>query len=416
MRQDIAQALSRQGEARVEALSQLVKQMIAALDANGVRELLANSVLETAPEFNLSIARRVLQAMAEAVTAANSDVAPIVEETLRVIQSRLASFEEQDVALRDALGAVLTASDDFIGAARALAGVDLRSQRFTDGERAQRLVAIAELFLEDGQTVDAEAYVNRASQVINECRNEVVKSRYKVCYARMLDAKRKFVEASARYYELSMISMIGDAPVDEADLAGLLSKSLVCALLANAGPQRSRMLGQLYKDDRTRDVNGGKYFTVLEKMYAERLLRRAEVKPIEENLERHQKATLSDGSTILDRAVIEHNVLAASRVYDNISFTGLAELLEIEPANAERIVSKMISEGRLQGTIDQIDGILTFSSESSLKKGQSGTSQADVGKLFTTTISEDFDSQISQFCDSVNTVVDKIVAKYPQLA
>jgi COP9 signalosome complex subunit 4 len=232
----------------------------------------------------------------------------------------------------------------------------------------------------------------------------------------MLDSKRKYIEASARFYELSLISMIGDMPVDEADLAALLSKSLVCAILASAGPQRSRMLGLLFKDERTRDVNGGKFYTVLEKMYSERLLRRAEVKPVEESLERHQKATLSDGSTILDRAVVEHNVLAASRVYDNISFVALGELLEIDAFSAERIASKMISEGRLQGSIDQIDGILTFSSESSLKKGQSSTTQGEVGKLFTTTISEDFDTQISQFCDNVNNLVDKILIKYPQLA
>ena len=34
----------------------------------------------------------------------------------------------------------------------------------------------------------------------------------------------------------------------------------------------------------------------------------------------HQKATLEDGSTVLDRAVIEHNMLATSRLYANISF------------------------------------------------------------------------------------------------
>ena len=138
-------------------------------------------------------------------------------------------------------------------------------------------------------------------------------------------------------------------------------------------------------------------------------------KPVEESLERHQKAALADGSTPLDRAVVEHNVVAVSRVYDNISFQGLGELLEIDAANAERIASKMIFEGRLQGSIDQIDGILTFSSESSLKKGQTSTSQGDVGKLFTTTVSEDFDTQISQFCDNVNNLVDKILIKYPQL-
>ena len=41
---------------------------------------------------------------------------------------------------------------------------------------------------------------------------------------------------------------------------------------------------------------------------------------------------LSSGSTILDRAAIEHNLLSASKLYNNISFTELGALLEIEPS------------------------------------------------------------------------------------
>ena len=41
------------------------------------------------------------------------------------------------------------------------------------------------------------------------------------------------------------------------------------------------------------------------------------------------QATTMDGSTILEHAVIEHNLLAASRLYNNITFSGLGALLEI---------------------------------------------------------------------------------------
>jgi len=42
-------------------------------------------------------------------------------------------------------------------------------------------------------------------------------------------------------------------------------------------------------------------------------------------------AVLDTGSTILDRAVIEHNLLSASKLYNNISFDELGTLLEIPP-------------------------------------------------------------------------------------
>ena len=38
------------------------------------------------------------------------------------------------------------------------------------------------------------------------------------------------------------------------------------------------------------------------------------------------------GSSILDRAVIEHNLLSASKLYNNITFEELGALLEISPS------------------------------------------------------------------------------------
>ena len=58
---------------------------------------------------------------------------------------------------------------------------------------------------------------------------------------------------------------------------------------------------------------------------------RTELVEFDAMLQTHQKATMSDGSTILEHAVIEHNLLAASKLYNNITFSGLGALLEIPP-------------------------------------------------------------------------------------
>lgn len=76
------------------------------------------------------------------------------------------------------------------------------------------------------------------------------------------------------------------------------------------------------------------------------------------------QASTSDGSTILDRAVFEHNLLSASKLYNNITFEELGALLETPPAKAERIASHMISEGRMNGYIDQISSVVHFESKS----------------------------------------------------
>ena len=54
---------------------------------------------------------------------------------------------------------------------------------------------------------------------------------------------------------------------------------------------------------------------------------------------------MSDGMTILEHAVIEHNLLAASKLYNNITLKGPGQLLEITAEKAERIASRMITEG-----------------------------------------------------------------------
>ena len=64
-------------------------------------------------------------------------------------------------------------------------------------------------------------------------------------------------------------------------------------------------------------------------MYSDRLIRRSELQEFENLLQEHQKAVIADGSTILDNAVVEHNLLAASKLYKNITFEGLGALLEI---------------------------------------------------------------------------------------
>ena len=58
----------------------------------------------------------------------------------------------------------------------------------------------------------------------------------------------------------------------------------------------------------------------------------------------HQKALTADKMTIMESAVIEHNLLSASKLYVNISFDELAALLGVSAENAEKFASQMISE------------------------------------------------------------------------
>ncbi|KDO26597.1 hypothetical protein SPRG_08001 [Saprolegnia parasitica CBS 223.65] len=71
--------------------------------------------------------------------------------------------------------------------------------------------------------------------------------------------------------------------VDPDDLLQLLGKATTCAILAATGPQRSRLLATLYKDERIKSME---HAGILEKLYLER---RSDIAAFEEGLLPHQK-------------------------------------------------------------------------------------------------------------------------------
>lgn len=63
--------------------------------------------------------------------------------------------------------------------------------------------------------------------------------------------------------------------VGEEELEQALTSAVTCCILAAAGPQRSRVLANLYKDERCARLP---VFSFLERVYLERILRRQEVR------------------------------------------------------------------------------------------------------------------------------------------
>lgn len=77
-------------------------------------------------------------------------------------------------------------------------------------------------------------------------------------------------------------------------------------------------------------------------------------------------------TTVLDRAMMEHNILASSRIYLNITLAGLGSLLNLTTTGAETIVRRMIVQGRIKAEIDQVDGLLTFLESSQMEPTAGG--------------------------------------------
>ena len=93
-----------------------------------------------------------------------------------------------------------------------------------------------------------------------------------------------------------------------------------------------------------------------------------------------------DGLTSIMRSVIMHNILAASKIYRNVRISELAEILEIDEEQAESNAAKLIAEGRLIASIDQVSGFLEF-------EGTGNDAR------------EAYNTQISELCTQMNILV-----------
>ncbi|MCL4117963.1 UNVERIFIED_CONTAM: hypothetical protein GTU68_056480 [Idotea baltica] len=305
---------------------------------------------------------------------------------LKKVRPRVISFEEQVASIRQHLADIYEREMQWREAAEVLTGIPLETgqKQYTVDYKLETYLKIARLYLEDDDALQGEAFINRASILQAESKNEQLQIYYKVCYARVLDYRRKFIEAAQRYNELSYKPIIHETERLEA-----LKKALICTVLASAGQQRSRTLGTLFKDERCQTLP---CYNILEKMHLDRIIKHNELTEFASMLQPHQRATIADGSTILDRAVTEHNLLAASKLYNNITFVELGSLLQITPTSAEKIASQMITEGRMKGYIDQIDCILYFEGREALPQ---------------------WDKQIQSLCFQVNTIIECIHTAHP---
>ncbi|KIW20126.1 hypothetical protein PV08_00701 [Exophiala spinifera] len=281
------------------------------------------------------------------------------------LQSQLASYEEQDAAVREILAEGYEAEEDYSEAAKALQGIHLDStqRQVSDRSKVETWVRIVRYFLEDDDTVSAESALNKiknspaAAQVLKDAPD--LRLLYQLSQARIMDSRRDFLNASAEYLTVSFNNM-----ADEEDRKRALSAAIKTAILAPAGPQRSRTLAKLYKDERSPEIDE---YGILESMFLDRLLSQADVEAFASTLAPHQLALTADGSTVLSKAVIEHNLLAASRLYENITTAALAEILGLKDGNdetaaekAEDYAARMVEQGRLRGEIDQIAGVIVF--------------------------------------------------------
>ena len=341
----------------------------------------------------------------KAALAANADVMlPVFSTVLGHLPTTVEAAA--DNTLRQIIFQFLTQdsdSPDYTTAARILGSMrmeadDISNVYYMDpAARTNVYVQMAECFLAEDENAEADASVSKAGGVVEQIQNKAAHQalilRYKSTYARVLDANRKFLSAAQRYHELSQSST--DLIVAE-DLLSMLGRAATCAILAPAGPQRARVLQFIAQDKRLPQLESMTEFashpTLLRKMQYGQIIAKDELTQFEASLADHQKAVMGDGLTIMERGVVEHNMIAVAQLYDSMYLTELAHVLGVSVDKAEKICITMIMDGSLQGsTMDQVDGLIEFSSPSA------GGDDSEAN-----------DAALSSFCHQLNQVTEKV--------
>lgn len=390
---------------RPAAYNAILRQIRSSSESSQISTELPTFIDAILEDLGIVAARPLLASVVDAIKSIPSTEQKIAVGTraLQALEVTRGAFEEQDAIIREELADAYTAQEDYSEAAKVLQGIQLESfqRKIPDDLKIRTWIRICRLYLEEDDTTSAESYLNRAKILLYKIEDQELGLTFQLSQARILDSRRKFLDASQVYHSISF-SMI----LDEDERTRALSSAIVCAVLAPAGPQRSRTLGNLYKDERTPEVPE---FGILEKMFLDRLLSPVEVAKFADKLQPHQLAQTADGSTVLAKAVIEHNLLSASRLYNNIGVSELGVLLGLTSEIAEEYAARMLEQGRLSGRIDQIEGVIFFDGhEGSGQKTRAG--QADLG------IAPDlrkWDNKVQGLAEEVERVASMLQTQYP---
>jgi COP9 signalosome complex subunit 4 len=322
-----------------------------------------------------------------------NELTPFAQKVADIVRPKAEDFPDAFMYALQLLAIAFQGEGDFKKAASALAQFKFDNYRGSTATIEQKMtwyIETAEFHLEANDTGPASQQLTRAHGLLKEIKsNPKLKLRFDTVYARVKDNERRFLEASMRYRDLSQNVSAG---VSRQDLMDALEYSVTTAILADAGPSKSRLLALLISDERTKELPN---YDLLEKMFKEQILRLSDVERFSKLLKDHHKAVMKNELTVLQNAVIGHNMFAASKMYNNIKFDELGRLLGISAKQAEEIASKMIEQRRMNGVIDQVEGIIEFSEEES------------AGVLTT------WDGQIQDTCLMINAILDNITKKYP---
>lgn len=306
-------------------------------------------------QASIQDAKPVLEAIAKTKVPKlkNDDCIAVCEAAMSKLEPRKQFFAKEDALFRRGMVDVYDARDDFYEAVQMLKGITYDGDCYE--EKIEDWLNLATYQFEMKDSTAAETFVNKVMHILHHTEDNDKILRYRMAYAKVQDSNRDFLNAAQGYYNASNLTGVDGEQVTE-----LLDCALTCTILAPAGPRKARLLAILYSDER---IKSNQFYDLLAKIFNGEVIRKEHVAEFKQKLEDFQNITMTDGYSVLERALIEHNIVVISKIYMNIRFSELGNFLGIQPEQAEDFIANMVEQGRIQAVLDQENELVEFEEE-----------------------------------------------------
>ena len=182
------------------------------------------------------------------------------------------------------------------------------------------------------------------------------------------DSSQKF-PISANYYFIILSRHYDTLAKNKSQFEEIIKKFIFSTILLPSSALKERMLGYAIQND---NLNIFKYKTLLEKMLNYQLVYIDDIKAIMPNCpESHKQFDYA-------KCVFEHDVIALSKVFDNLRFDSAEKFLKMKIEDILNYTFKMSAEKKINATIDEKRKLIFFEKEAENMLG--------------------FDKQIQTFC------------------
>jgi len=219
----------------------------------------------------------------------------------------------------------------------------------------------------------AECYLKdqnmRADECLKKLRNRVTREdglkwiRYKSAQSRVQDRSRRYGGASYAYLSTLKDAESLNIDLDMESKTLTLNNAAICAILDKHGPPRTAVLQEIKAHPMSDTIPVS---NILSKVSNNEIVSPKEVKAFEAGLAEHHRAMMPDGKTIVQNAMIRHNISVVSSIYKRVSMNTMASILGVDDEEqAENVITEMINKEGLKAIIDGVDGTIEFNPDDS---------------------------------------------------